>query len=183
MSSNKEQMIRSGILAVGKALSECRDVPGLSASAMLRRYEWQQLKAGVRKGRFRESLQSLALQCATRPVFVIGALWTDSLALARKFGRALATAVVNRIGLRPDDDSLRHFYDFEPTAGVDLGNNGRMTRALRRLAKLDQAYRPKARAATAAQLPRSSPNHSSDARALAAHDRRELNRSCSYQEG
>ncbi len=183
MSSNAEQMIRSGILAVSRALSECRDIPGLSASAMLGRYEWRRLKAGVRKGRVRESLRSLARQCATRPAFVIGALWIDSLALGRKLGRFLGNAVLHRFGLRPEGDSLRHFYDFDPTAGVDLGNNGPRTRALRRLAKLDQTYRPKARAAAAAQLPRSSPDHSSEAGALTARGPRELNRSCSYQEG
>jgi glycosyltransferase involved in cell wall biosynthesis len=49
MSSNAEQMIRSGVLAVSQALSECDGVPGLSATAMLRRYEWQRLKASIRK--------------------------------------------------------------------------------------------------------------------------------------
>ena len=50
MSSNTDQMIRSGILAVNKALSECRHIPGLSADAMLKRYAWQRLRAQVRAG-------------------------------------------------------------------------------------------------------------------------------------
>lgn len=140
MSSNAEQMIRSGVLAVNIALSECRDVPGLSASAMLKRYEWQRLKVSVRKRRARESLRSLARQIASSPVFVAGALHTDSLALAKK----LATLMPPFLGSRADrGQSPRHFYEYDPRAGIDPDHDTPTSRELRRLAELDHAYRPK----------------------------------------
>jgi glycosyltransferase involved in cell wall biosynthesis len=169
MSSNAEQMIRSGMLAVTKALGECRDVPELSAGAMLKRYEWQRLRASVRSGRLHASLLPLARQFVASPAFVLGALWTDVLALATKLRRA-----------PPSSQSLRHFYDFDPQDGIDLDRDTPMTRALRRLARLDQAYRPKAAAARAA---RSGPSGSLEATTRTALDRREPKRSCTYQEG
>jgi len=182
MSSNAEQMVRSGILAVTKALSECRDIPGLAANAMLKRYEWQRLKVSVKKGHVRHSLQFLARQFATSPGFVVSTLWTDFLALATRLSRAVATVVLSRFGWRPDGESLRHFYEFDPKAGIDFDHKTAMSRALRRLAKLDQAYRPKAAAGTAHSA-RSSCDDSLERTALTAFGPRELGRSCTYQKG
>jgi glycosyltransferase involved in cell wall biosynthesis len=63
MSSNVDQMIRSGILAVSKALLECQ-VPGVSASAMLKRYQWQRLKTAIKDGRWHEGARHMARQFA-----------------------------------------------------------------------------------------------------------------------
>lgn len=177
MSSNAEQMIRSGILAVNKALSECRDVPGLSASEMLKRYEWQRLKAGVKKGHVRESLQSFARQLAQSPAFVVGTFWTDFIALATKLRRFAAN-----VPRRDADASLPHFYDLDPKAGIDLGQKTAMSRALDRLAKLDQAYRPKA-TTTIIHPTRPPLDDSMGTTMLTAFDPRELDRSCTYQKG
>lgn len=170
MSSNAEQMIRSGTLAVAHALQECRDIPGLSASAMLRRYCWQQLKLDVRKGRLREALRSFARQLAASPSFVAGALWADVVALTGKLRRP------------PAGESPRHFYEFDPKAGIDLDRDTPMTRALRRLAVLDQAYRPRAEAAPA-HVARPCSGGSRGTAARTALDRRALGESCTYQEG
>jgi glycosyltransferase involved in cell wall biosynthesis len=159
MSSNTEQMIRSGILAVSMALAECRDIPSVSATAMLKRYEWQRLKERVRTGRVGDSLRSFTRQFMTSPAFVAGALWTDFLALWRKI-RRVATP-------RSRSDSPPDFYDVDPKMGIDLGRNTPMTRALRKLARIDQAYRPRAKTGTV-HRPRSSPDGSSDAMIMAA---------------
>lgn len=142
MSSNTDQMVRSGVLAVTRALMECRDIPGLSATAMLKRYDLQRLRTSVRKLQLINALRIFTQLMTTSPFFVIGALWKESRALANrnwpvtadgwrwfggaKFGRA-----------RP------HFYDLDPKAGIDLAHNTPISRALRRLAKFDQAYEPK----------------------------------------
>lgn len=173
MSSNAEQMIRSGILAVTKALRESRHIPGLSASAMLRRYDWQRLKVDVRKGRLREGVRSFLRQLAASPSFVAGALWADLLAITGK---------LRRLRERPTGEPPRHFYEFDPKAGIDLDRNTPMTQALHRLAKLDQAYRPRAEAALA-QPARPRPGGSSEASMRTALHPPKLDRSCTYQEG
>src|SRR5688572_3124845 len=140
MSSNTDQMIRSGMLAVNKAFSECRQIPGLSAEAMLRRYEWQRLRTRLRDGHLRDSLWSLARQMATSPAFVAGALWTEVAALANKVNRFTARTL--RGG-----GPLPHFYDLDPMDGIDLDHSTATSRALRKLAELDRAYRPLVRSA------------------------------------
>ncbi|HET6157525.1 MAG TPA: glycosyltransferase family A protein [Dongiaceae bacterium] len=178
MSANAEQMVRSGILAVNKALSECSDIPGLSASAMLKRYEWQRLKASVKKGRARETLQSFAWQFLANPAFVTAALWTDFRAIAAKLFRA-----ANRLRQQPDSGkALPHFYDLDPKAGIELDQRTAMSRALRRLARHDEAYRPKSKAGTDRSA-RSSPDGSLERSMLGAFGQRELGSSCKYQKG
>ena len=135
MSSNTIQMIRSGVLAVNKALSECRDVPGLSARAMLGRYELLRIKSNLREGRLAEGLRDLSRALAISPHFVMGALWAELLTLAAKIQR-LAASAVSASNTRP------HFYDLDPKAGIDLYHSTATSRVLRRLAKLDQTYRP-----------------------------------------
>ena len=179
MSSNTEQMIRSGILAVSRAYSEFRHVPGLSPKAMLDRYEWQRLKAKVRNGRPGQSLLSLARQFKARPSFVSGALWTDFATLTKKIN----SAGLARVGLGPDaGSSRRHFYDLDPKAGIDLNHNTPTSRALRRLAILDELYRPKARADEAYEIQRESETLHGNT-ALRSFASRDLDNSSTYQEG
>ncbi|HJR22684.1 MAG TPA: glycosyltransferase family A protein [Dongiaceae bacterium] len=176
MSSNTEQMIRSGILAVNTALSECRHIPGLSASAMLKRYEWQRLRANVRDGRLRSSLGPFARHIVMHPAFTAGALWSDVVAQARKIGRfAVRSLRGNTSGA-----SLPHFYDLDPRDGIDLDHETPTSRALSRLASLDRAYRPLSR-----------PNGTHHARSVvdsalsrtSRFDPRDLSCSCTYQKG
>lgn len=169
MSSNTEQMIRSGILAVSKALSECRQIPGLSADAMLKRYAWQRLRAHVRAGRLQESLWPFVRLVLASPAFATALLWTEVLGSAGKVARAL---VRGRSG-----DILPHFYDLDPLDGIDLHHDTATSRALRRLAKLDQAYRP------AAQPDGTHHTRIAPGAAVDAFDPRDLARRCTYQKG
>ena len=138
MSSNAIQMVRSGVLAVNQALSECRDVPGLSALAMLRRYELLRIKSNLQEGRLAEGLRDFARELATSPFSVMGALWAEFPALASKVQRLVASTLsAPKSGNRPS-----HFYDLDPRSGIDLSHNTATSRALRRLAKFDRAYRP-----------------------------------------
>jgi len=169
MSSNTEQMIRSGILAVNKALSECRHIPGLSADAMLKRYAWHRLRAQLRAGRLPETVRSFVREVRASPGFMAGPLWTEVLGSA---GRTIRALVRSRSGdIRP------HFYDLDPLDGIDLHHDTATSRALRRLAKLDQAYRPAAQP--------DGTHHTRIARGAAvdAFDPRDLTRRCTYQKG
>jgi glycosyltransferase involved in cell wall biosynthesis len=173
MSSNTDQMIRSGILAVNKALSECRHIPGLSADAMLKRYAWQRLRARVRAGRLHESLGPLVRQVAASPTFAAGALWSEVAALAAKVNRVAARALLRG---RPGN-ILPHFYELDPLDGIDLHHDTATSRALHRLARFDHAYRPLARP-TGAHPIRPAPHQGPD-----AFDPRDLTCSCTYQKG
>jgi glycosyltransferase involved in cell wall biosynthesis len=173
MSSNAEQMIRSGILAVTKALSECRHIPDLSADAMLKRYAWQRLRARVRAGRLRESLGPLVRQVAASPTFAAGALWSEVAGLAGKVTRAVARALLRG----KSRNVLPHFYELDPMDGIDLQHDTATSRALRRLARLDHAYRPLARL-TGPRPIRPAPDQELD-----AFDPRDLTCSCTYQKG
>jgi len=173
MSSNTDQMIRSGILAVNKALSECRHIPGLSADAMLRRYAWQRLRAQVRAGELRESLGPFVRQIAASPTFAAGALWAEFAALVGKANRIAARALLRG---RPGN-LLPHFYELDPLDGIDLDHDTATSRALRRLARFDHAYRPSARPIGSHHI-RPAPDQGLD-----AFDPRDLNCSCTYQKG
>lgn len=173
MSSNTEQMIRSGILAVNKALSECRHIPGLSADAMLKRYAWQRLRARVRAGRLHESLWPFVRQAAASPTFAAGALWSELAALAGKVNRVAARTLLRG----KSGDVLPHFYDLDPLDGIDLDHDTATSRALRRLARFDHAYRPLARP-TGLRHVRTTPAQGPD-----AFDPRDLTCSCTYQKG
>lgn len=173
MSSNTEQMIRSGILAVNKALSECRHIPGLSAEAMLKRYAWHRLRALVRSGRLHESLWPFVREVAASPAFAADALWSEVAALAVKVGRAAArTLLRGRSG-----NALPHFYELDPLDGIDLHHDTATSRALRRLAQFDHAYRPLARP--------TGPHHIRTTldKGLDAFDPRDVTCSCTYQKG
>ena len=167
MSSNTDQMIRSGMLAVNKALSECRHIPGLSADSMLKRYELRRLRTRIRDGHLREGLWPFARQMATSPAFVADALWAEVLTLASKVKRFAARTLR---GSGP----LPHFYDLDPMDGIDLHHSTATSRALRKLAKLDRAYRPSERSA-------GSQVRATDA--LDVFDSRDLPCSCTYQKG
>ncbi|HKP27550.1 MAG TPA: glycosyltransferase family A protein [Dongiaceae bacterium] len=167
MSSNTDQMIRSGLLAVNQALSECRHIPGLSAEAMLNRYEWRRLLTRMRDRHLHESLRSLIRQLTADPAFAASALWTEVGTQANKVKR-FATRFLR--GANP----LPHFYDLDPMDGIDLDHSTATSRALRRLAKLDHAYRPSA-------WPTGPQAHANDAPGV--FEARHMTRSCTYQKG
>jgi glycosyltransferase involved in cell wall biosynthesis len=140
MSSNTEQMIRSGILAVRTALAECHDVPHLSGKAILKRYQWQRLTLAARSWRIGACLR-LMLQ---HPTFVPIVLWKGIAAVATSVKRSILRAALLRDRpTSPPQTSLKHYDDFDPADGIDLASPPRMSRVFRRLTKLDDAYRPR----------------------------------------
>ena len=138
MSSDTEQMVRSGILAVNTALSECIAIPSLSASTMLQRYQWQRCKTMMRKARTLQGLALFAKLLLASPSFVASSTGSEVAVLTGKLGR-----FVTKLFRRPGAKSQRpRFYDLDPRWGIDLRHDTPASRALRRLARFDQAYRP-----------------------------------------
>jgi glycosyltransferase involved in cell wall biosynthesis len=153
MSENADQMTRSGILAVRRALAENSHVPHLSAGAMLRRYEWKRLKHMLKQRHFMAALRDIVFLFRSHPGFVAGAIWADLIAQWKKlFGAIMEQA--QRLQWRPGG-ALRHFYDFEPADIVPADSDG-MPADLRQLSQWDQGYRPRARQAIAASAKTSS---------------------------
>ena len=144
MSSNVEQMIRSGALAVRIALSECRDVPHLPKAAILHRYEWQRLRCAVRQGKIVDSLRQFWRQFIASPELAMAAFRNDLLLVAPVLSERVQNSRLGKLWSRKASVA-RHFYDFDPSSGINLARP--KTRAVRRLALLDQAYRPKIRSA------------------------------------
>lgn len=141
MSANREQMARSGTLAVRKALAECGDVPNLSADTMLRRYEWQRVRSALQQGKVSASLNHLWRQFKASPIFVLTALWNDLMIGGLRIGRAVWGAVSGQLTLGPSM-RRRHFYDFDPESDFRVPRLSIMLHPLRRLAALDETYRP-----------------------------------------
>ena len=152
MSANREQMARSGTLAVRKAFAECSDVPNLSADAMLRRYEWQHVRAALQQGNVSGSLSHLWRQLRANPVFVLTILWEDLLTSGSKIRRAAWDAGNGLLTLGPKK-RRRHFYDFDPETDAHVARPAPTARSFRRLAALDEAYRP-----NVTERPRGSPD-------------------------
>jgi hypothetical protein len=140
MSSNAEQMTRSGILAVSKAFAECADVPHLSATAMLKRYEWKMLAIVARQGR----LGAILRQIGAHPSFLVIALWKCLALGAITINRAISAGISRGFVGQPESCvPLRHFYDFDPDTDIDVPKHTTLTRALNHLAPLDETFRPK----------------------------------------
>lgn len=140
MSSNTDQMVRSGVLAVTRALMECRDVPGLSATVMLKRYDLQRLRTSVRKLQIVNALRIFGRLMITSPFFVIGAIWKESGTLA---SRPVAAGGWRWSRWWKSNGTRPHFYDLDPNSGIDPSHKTPISRALRRLAKFDQTYKPR----------------------------------------
>jgi len=142
MSSNAEQMIRSGALAMRIALSECVDIPNLSEDAILHRHEWQRLRNAARQGQIAATLRQFWRQLAANPGLAATAFYNDLLLIAPRIPDLVWSRLIRRLGLsREMPDAPRHFYDFDPVSGIDLRRPA--PRVFRRLALLDQAYEPK----------------------------------------
>jgi glycosyltransferase involved in cell wall biosynthesis len=146
MSSNAEQMIRSGVLAVRIALSECGDVPHLSIDAVLNRYEWQRLRCAARQGQIGDALWHSWRQFSANPGLTAAAFWNDLLLVAPRLSELLRSRPLGRVWRSPEaPPAARHFYDFDPSSDIDRLRP--VSRAVRRLALLDQSYRPKTKPA------------------------------------
>ena len=156
MSSNAEQMIRSGVLAECIALSECSDIPHLSKDAILSRYEWQRLRCAARQGQIGDALRHFWRQFSVNPGLATTAFWNDLLLVAPRLPQLVRSGPRGRFWrLSEVPPATRHFYDFAPLSGIDPARP--VSRAIRRLALLDQAYRPKMRSAGLSTHPEAPP--------------------------
>jgi len=143
MSGNVEQMLRSGALAMSMALSEC-NLPGLSAEAVLNRYQWQRLRNAVRNGQVAVAVHHLWHQVRDHPGLAAAACWNDLLLVGARAYDAVQGELVRRLGRSGiPRGSPRHFYDFDPAAGIDRAR--RTPLGFRQLAFLDECYRPASR--------------------------------------
>jgi glycosyltransferase involved in cell wall biosynthesis len=144
MSSDTEQMLRSGMLAVRRALAECGDIPHLSRDTILIRYEWRRLRSAVRRGDIGAGIRQFLRQFRQQPLFALMLLVGDLMVavprgfsyLARALGRQLgvASAMLN---------SSRHFYEFSTLAGIDKRRPIPMSLVFDHLARFDRSYRPR----------------------------------------
>lgn len=144
MSSDTEQMLKSGMLAVSIALAECSDTPHLSRDAILIRYGWQRLRSAARRGEIDASIRQLFRQFRENPLFAM-ILLGDDLAIALPKGfRSVVRAVCYRIRLSSGETSLpQHFYEFDPVSDIGRRKPILMSLVFDRLARFDHAYRPK----------------------------------------
>lgn len=147
MSSNAERMIRSGALAVRIALSECAHIPSLSKDAILYRYEWQRLRMAARQGRFGDAMRQFWRQFNADPELTAAAFLNDLALVAPRLSELARRPELHRFGLLPvAGQASRHFHEWDPAAGIDFLRTA--PRTYRRLARLDEAYRPRARLAS-----------------------------------
>jgi glycosyltransferase involved in cell wall biosynthesis len=141
MSSNADQMLRSGALAMRIALSECDSVPHLAKKAILNRYEWQRLRNAVRQGQIDRAMRHFWHQFTNSPGLAAVACWNDLSLIALRVYDAVGSKLATSLELSTGTRGRRHhFYDFDPAMGNDRTRP--TLRTYRRLALLDQAYRP-----------------------------------------
>jgi glycosyltransferase involved in cell wall biosynthesis len=143
MSSDAEQMLRSGMLAVRRVLAECGDIPHLSRDTILTRYEWQRLRSAVRRGDIGASVRQFLHQFGQKPLFALMLLTGDLMIAIPKGFRGLARLMCRQFRVASAMlDSPRHFYEFNPLAGIDRRRPILMSLVLDHLARFDRAYRP-----------------------------------------
>lgn len=144
MSSDSEQMLRSGTLAVRMALEECGAIPNLSRDAILVRYEWYRLRRAAQRGQIGKSMHQFFVQFVQNPLLVLILLGDDLMVAVPRGVSRLMAALRHRLSVSYSDVSDRHFYTRDPVA--DIGSNRPMLMSLvfTRLARFDRAYRPKA---------------------------------------
>jgi hypothetical protein len=126
------------------ALLECRNLPGLSADAVLNRYQWQRLRNAVRNGQVAVAAHHLWRQVREHPGLAAAACWNDLLLVGARAYDAAQGELARRLdGSGVPRGSPRHFYDFNPTAGVN--RTRRTPFGFGQLAFLDQSYQPASR--------------------------------------
>ena len=140
MSSDRDRMSRSGMLAVTRALSEY----GVSAQAtrgVLVRYVWKRFKIAIKRGDWRQAVDMLG-RLRRSPALVFSAAWNDVVtALAARANRLVELLRNARLLPRSVISKRRHFYDYSPTEG-DVGAHRAWSARQRRLAALDLAHQP-----------------------------------------
>jgi glycosyltransferase involved in cell wall biosynthesis len=112
MSADRDRMIRSGMLAIRRALSECA-APTRSTRGVLARYEWKRLKLAVRKGDRHEASAMLRALCST-PEVILSALWRDLVAFTAVQIRRRVEHLASILFKSNNPPRRRHFYDYSP---------------------------------------------------------------------
>jgi glycosyltransferase involved in cell wall biosynthesis len=113
MSADRDRMIRSGMLAIRRALSECA-APARSTRGVLARYEWKRLKLAVRKGDRNEASAMLRALCST-PEIILYALWKDMVAFTAVQIRRRVERLARILFKGNNPPRRRHFYDYSPS--------------------------------------------------------------------
>jgi glycosyltransferase involved in cell wall biosynthesis len=143
MSSDTEQMLKSGMLAVRHALAQCGDLPHLSRDAILLRYEWQRVRSAARRGDILASIRQFIHHFRQNPLFAMILLGDDLMIAIPKGFHEVAREMRHRMRFSPAaTPSRQHFYDFDPTADIGRGRPILMSLVFDRLARFDRAYRP-----------------------------------------
>ena len=143
MSSDVEQMLRSGVLALRTALAECGHIPHLSQDAILIRYEWQRLRSAARRGRVGNGLLQFFRQFRRNPFLVMILLGDDLIVVASRALHAAVKGFKGQLGSSfAKSDVPTHFYEFDPESDIGRKRPVLMSLVLGRLARLDQTYRP-----------------------------------------
>jgi hypothetical protein len=119
MSSNAEQMIRSGLLAERNALSACSDVPHLSKDTILSRYEWQRLRCAARQRQIGDALRHFWRQFSVNPGLATTTFWNDLPLVAPRLPELVRSRPRGRFWRSSEvQPAARHFYDFAPLSGI-----------------------------------------------------------------
>ena len=140
MSSDRDRMSCSGMLAITRALSE----HGVSAQAtrgVFVRYVWKRFKIAIKRGDWRQAIDMLG-RLRRSPMLAFSAVWNDVVtALAARANRLVELLRNSRLLPRSAISKRRHFYDYSPTEG-DVGARRARSARQRRLAALDLAHQP-----------------------------------------
>jgi len=140
MSSDRDRMSRSGLLAITRALSEY-GVSGQETRGVLVRYAWKRFKIAIKRGDWRQAVDMLG-RLRPNPALVFSAAWNDVVtALAARANRLVELLRNARLLPRSVIPKRRHFYDYSPTEG-DVGAHRARSARQRRLAALDLAHQP-----------------------------------------
>ncbi len=144
MSSDTEQMLKSGMLAVRLALDECGHIPHLSRDAILIRYEWHRLRSAARRGDVGASIREFVHQFRQNPRLAMILLADDLMIAVPRGFRGLARVVRHQLRVSSTGKSSpQHFYEFDSLTDIARKRPILASLIFDRLARLDQAYRPK----------------------------------------
>lgn len=150
MSSNNEQMLRSGVIMMTMALAECPGFPELAERGLFGWYAWEYLKESVQHRHLRQAVNLLMPRLRGKFFTVVKAACEDVWQKVSGLPRRIRNFLLRYFGFRVRP-ARRHFYEYEPARKQfpeDLmDSNGDATtaaflRSLRALAAYDADYRP-----------------------------------------
>ncbi len=113
MSSNNEQMLRSGVIMMTIALAECPGFPELAERGLFGWYAWEYLKETLRSRHLRQAMSILLPRLKGKFFTVVKAAWNDVIAKVIRLPRRARNFLSRYFGftVRP---ARRHFYEYDP---------------------------------------------------------------------